>query len=205
MKFGLPRRKGSSPNHRFSGAALNLEGVAFGSRWHMDTNNWRFSAWLDLGLAVAAPLLPLPNRQPSVSWCASDGWESRFVGGIYPICSMYGIFTCIWHEFTVNLGKHSSPIEHLGTHPAWLIENGGRSFTFLSKQSRHHSRWHIFLSALGICGSLGSGFSAESLKDVGSVALFGENVGKCGKTWWFSKLKFIVAYTVDILIYLAKC
>ena len=109
MKFGLPRRKGSSPNHHFSGAALNFEGVAFGSWWHMDTNNWRFSAWLDLGLAVAAPLLPLPNRQPSVSWCARDGWESRFVGGIYPICSMYGIFTCIWHEFTVNVGKHPVP------------------------------------------------------------------------------------------------
>eukprot|EP00434_Breviolum_minutum_P028797 symbB.v1.2.025470.t1/scaffold2474.1/size78372/2 len=29
------------------------------------TANMQFSAWLDLGLAVAAPLLPLPNRQPS--------------------------------------------------------------------------------------------------------------------------------------------
>jgi len=29
------------------------------------TANMQFSAWLDLGLAVATPLLPLPNRQPS--------------------------------------------------------------------------------------------------------------------------------------------
>ena len=193
MKFGLPRRKGSSPKHHFSGAAINLEGVAFGSWWHMDTNNWRFSAWLDLGLAVAAPLLPLPNRQPSVSWCARDGWESRFVRGIYPICSMYGIFTCIWHEFTVNVGKHSSPVEHLGTHPAWLIENGGRRFTFLSKQSR----WHIFLSPLGSCGSLGSVFFCWKSERCWFGGLFKRHnfCENGGKTWWFSKLKLSCMYS----------
>ena len=33
---------------------------------------------------------------------------------IYPICSMYGIFTYIWVIFGVNVGKYSSTMEYMG-------------------------------------------------------------------------------------------
>ena len=38
----------------------------------------------------------------------------------FPICSMgMGIFTYIYHKFQVNVGKHTSPMEHLGL--LWLF------------------------------------------------------------------------------------
>ena len=33
---------------------------------------------------------------------------------LVPTCSMYGLFTYIWVVLGVNVGKYTSPIEHLG-------------------------------------------------------------------------------------------
>ena len=33
---------------------------------------------------------------------------------LYPICSMYGILSYIYHKFMPNVGKYTSPMEHLG-------------------------------------------------------------------------------------------
>ena len=43
--------------------------------------------------------------------CSKGRMRVKICGGY--ICSMYGIFAYIWHEFTVNVGMHSSPVEHL--------------------------------------------------------------------------------------------
>ena len=37
---------------------------------------------------------------------------------------MYGIFTYIYHKFvTLNVGKYTSPIEHLGTWMSMEVSN----------------------------------------------------------------------------------
>ena len=39
-----------------------------------------------------------------------------------PIGSMYGIFTYICHKFKPNVGKYSSPMEHLGLNVIFRFE-----------------------------------------------------------------------------------
>ena len=33
---------------------------------------------------------------------------------IYPIASMYGIFTCIYHKNPPNIGRYTSPMDGMG-------------------------------------------------------------------------------------------
>ena len=65
---------------------------------------------------------PADGDRPGQHWAAGLVDCSRFGGGSWPICSMYGIFTYIWvilptklGDFVrANVGKYCSTMEHMG-------------------------------------------------------------------------------------------
>ena len=59
------------------------------------------------------PNLP-PKRSPLFLGIVSC-FPGIVLGIVANICSMYGIFTYIWLQFMLNVGKYSSPIGHLGS------------------------------------------------------------------------------------------
>ena len=59
-----------------------------------------------------------PNSSICQTWTSSRAWNTYTIpiGIMYanPRCSMYGIFYLHLISFMVNVGKYTSPIEHLG-------------------------------------------------------------------------------------------
>ena len=77
---------------------------------------------------------------------------------IFPRRSMYGIFTYIYHRFKPNVGRYTSPMEHMGFAPivqqilAWT--SSGRHFI----QKKVGAFWHhcVFKEKSGYHSDTGS-------------------------------------------------
>ena len=62
----------------------------------------------------------VPTFDPVQDQSVTGGTKSEYSGdrieesGLYPTCSMYAIFSYIYRKLKPNVGKYSSPMEHLG-------------------------------------------------------------------------------------------
>ena len=62
---------------------------------------------------------------------------------LYPISSMYGIFTHIWLIFMVNVGKYTSPMDGMGMRVTSRFRHLESIFVFLTSiKSRICAAWH---------------------------------------------------------------
>ena len=92
-----------------------------------------------------------------MAWAAKDGQSCGFLGSpmariseklkdlsiIYPICSMYGIFTNIWVNFRANVGKYSIH----GASGYWSYKLPGNLYSNgWPKKTQRHIRWDLFKS-----------------------------------------------------------
>ena len=118
---------------------------------------------------------------------------------IQPRCSMYGIFTYIWLKFMVNVGRYSSPMEHMGN----IVKKSSRTFWQWKIGCRKSMNIHgNFPEHVASCRPAFV-FSCVSPK-LGRRVLFVFFVGKkrprgfCSSWWWF--LTYI--YTVYIIYYI---
>ena len=93
--------------------------------WYINPSEKSWSSsqlgWWNSQYMVESHKIHVPNHQPAMASPKSSiliGFSianyPETIDNHMPICSMYSIFTYMWLNYRVNVGKYSSTMEHMG-------------------------------------------------------------------------------------------